>query len=49
MVERHQDTTAARHRAIVMVTKHLPVSWMKSVLVAMVTAGVRKGDRAREN
>lgn len=41
MVERHQDTTAARHRAIVMVTKHLLVNWMKSVLVAMVTTGVK--------
>lgn len=41
MVKRHKDTTAARHRAIVMVTKHLLVNWMKSVLVAMVTAGVK--------
>lgn len=27
MTERHKDAAAARHRAIVMVTKHLPVNW----------------------
>lgn len=44
-----QDSTASRLPAAVMVTKHLPVNWMKFVLVAMVTAGVRKTKRVREN
>lgn len=44
-----QDSTLARHPAVVMVTKHLPVNWMKSVLVAMVTAGVKKRKGVREN
>lgn len=43
MTGRHKDCAATRHPAVTMITKHVPVNWMKSVLVAMVTAGVGAG------